>query len=296
MDIFLTGATGYVGSSVLRQLTEAGHSVSGLARSGEAAAKVTAGGGTPVRGEISDTDLLTSAAAAADAVVHLASPGDATSAEVDGGVVTAFLGALRGSGKPYLHTSGIWTHGDGADITEDTPFAPPAITAWRLPLDAQVRAAATEGVHSVVIAPGIVHGHGGGLVGLILGGPHSDEAEPALLFPGGGNQHWTTIHVEDVASLYVAALTRAPAGSYYLAVGGDNPTVRELAVAASNAIGLGGRVGPEPVEQTQARLGLLEGAFALDQQASGQLARIDLGWAPQGPTLLTELTNGSYPA
>ena len=296
MNIFLTGATGYVGSSLLRQLTKAGHTVSGLARSDEAAAKVGAAGGAPVRGEIGDTGLLATAAGAADAVIHLASPGDASSADLDEGVVTAFLGALRGTGKPYLHTSGVWTHGDGADITEDTPFDPPTITAWRLPLDARVRAAASDGVHSVVIAPGIVHGHGGGLVGLVLGGPHSDGAEPALLFPGSGNQHWTTIHVDDVAALYVAALTRAPAGSYYLAVSGDNPTVRELAVAASTAIGLGGRVAPEPVEQTQSCLGPLEGAFALDQQAGGRRARIDLGWAPQGPTLLAQLTDGSYPA
>ncbi|BEP14542.1 NAD-dependent epimerase/dehydratase family protein [Acidothermaceae bacterium B102] len=294
MDIFLTGATGYIGSSLLRQLTEAGHSVSGLARSEESAAKVTAGGGTPVRGEIGDTALLAAAAAAADAVVHVASPGDATSADLDDGVVTAFLGALRGTGKPYLHTSGVWVHGDSDDLTEGSPFAPPAITAWRLPLDARVRAAAPEGVHSVVIAPGIVYGHGGGLVGLVLGGPHSDDAEPALLFPGSGNQHWTTIHVDDVAALYVAALTRAPAGSYYLAVNGDNPSVRELATAASTVIGLGGRVAPEPVEQTRSRLGLLEEALALDQRASGQQARVDLGWAPQRPTLLTELTSGSY--
>lgn len=296
MDIFLTGATGYVGSAVFRQLVQAGHSVSGLARSDEAAAKVTAAGGTPVRGDISDTGLLAASAEAADAVIHLASPGDATSAELDQGVVTAFLGALRGSGKPYLHTSGVWIHGDGDDITEQTPFDPPAITAWRLPLDARVRAAAADGVHTVLVAPGIVYGQGGGLPGLIVNAPHSDDPEPALLYPGSGDQHWTTIHVDDVAALYVAALTRAAAGSYYLAVSGDNPTVRELAVAASTSIGLGGRVAAEPVEQTQSRIGPLEGAFALDQQARGQQARDDLGWAPHGPTLLAELANGSYKA
>ena len=94
----------------------------------------------------------------------------------------------------------------------------------------------------------------------------------------------------------MAALTRAAAGSYYLAVSGDNPTVRDSRWRRAPRIGLGGRVAAEPAEQTQSRIGPLEGAFALDQQARGQQARDDLGWAPHGPTLLAELANGSYKA
>jgi nucleoside-diphosphate-sugar epimerase len=286
MDIFLTGGTGYVGSAVLRNLTEAGHHVTALVRSDEKGAQVSAAGAAPLVGELSDIDLLARAAGEAEAVIHLASPGDASSADLDAGVVDAFLGALRGSDKVYLHTSGIWTHGNGPDLDESSPFDPPALTSWRLPLDAKVLAAAADGVHSVVIAPGIVYGHGGGLPNLILNAPRDDAG--ALLFPGSGDQHWTTVHVDDLAALYVAALTKAPAGSYYLAVSGDNPTIRELALALSDSIR------PEPVEDTQSRLGPLEAAFALDQSASGRKAREELDWQPKQPSLVAELKAGSY--
>jgi nucleoside-diphosphate-sugar epimerase len=286
MQIFLTGATGYVGSSVLTSLLAAGHDVTALVRSDEKAAQVTAAGATPLIGDITDTGLLASAAGKAEAVIHVASPGDATSAEVDAAVVDAFLGALRGTGKTYIHTSGVWIHGSGGDIQESTPFDPPAVTAWRLPLDARVLAAAVEGVRSIVIAPGIVYGHGGGLPNLILHAPRNDSGE--LLFPGSGEQHWASVHVDDLGPFYLAALEKAPAGSYFLAVSGDNPTVRELALAVSD------KVAPEPVEQTQSRIGALLGALALDQQASGRKARAELGWVPVGPSLLSELASGSY--
>lgn len=286
MNVFLTGGTGYVGSAVLADLVSAGHSVTALVRSEDKAAQVAAAGATPLLGDLTDTGLLAGAAADADAVIHLASPGDATSAQVDAGVVDAVLGALRGTGKTYVHTSGVWTHGSGAAIDENTPFDPPAITAWRLPLDARVLAAAQDGVRSIVVTPGIVYGHGGGLPNLIVSAPRSEAGE--LLFPGSGEQHWTSVHVEDLGRVYLAALEKAPAGSYYLAVSGDNPTVRELASAVSD------KVAPEPVEQTESRLGPLLGALALDQQASGQKARDELDWTPTGPSLLTELATGSY--
>src|ERR1700712_2025137 len=243
MQVFLTGATGFVGSSVLSRLLAAGHDVTALVRNEDKAAQVSEAGATPLIGDLTDTELLAKAATEADAVIHTASPGDASNAEVDAGVVDAILGALSGSGKAYLHTSGAWIHGSGADVTELTPFDAPALTTWRLPLDAKVLAA--DGVRGIVIAPGIVYGHGGGIPNKIKHPPRGDAGE--LLFPGTGDQHWTTIHVDDLGALYLAALENAPAGSYYLAVSGDTPTVRELALAVSGA------VGAEPVEQTQDR-------------------------------------------
>jgi nucleoside-diphosphate-sugar epimerase len=281
MKVFLTGGTGYVGSALVPQLLASGHQVTALVRDDEKAATVKAAGATPVVGDLTDTDLLAEAASEADAVMHLASPGDATSATVDAGVVEAFLLALHGSDKAYLHTSGAWVHGNGSDLSETTPFAPPALTAWRLPLDAKVLAASRDGVRSVVIAPGIVYGHGGGLVNVIVQGPRTEDG--ALLVAGTGDEHWTTIHVDDLAALYVAALERAEAGSYYLAVSGDNPTVREIALTAAD------RVEAEPSEQTLARLGALGEASTLDQQATGQKARDELDWTPRQPSLLDDL-------
>ncbi len=294
MDIFLTGGTGYVGTSVLEHLVAAGHHVTALVRNDDKAAVVRVAGAAPLVGDITDAALLAQAASEADAVIHVASPGDGTSAAVDTVVVETFLTALKGSDKRYLHTSGVWIHGTGDDITEDRPLDAPPLTAWRLPLDAQVLAAAGDGVHSVVIAPAVVYGRGSGIPAMVKYGPTTGDDEPALLFPGSGDQHWTTIHVDDLGALYLAALEHAPAGSYYLAVNGDNPTVREIAAAASTAAGLGGRVAAEPAADTTARLGAFGDALLLDQQATGAKARRDLGWAPKEPGLLADLTEGSY--
>ena len=199
-------------------------------------------------GDLTDTDLLAEAASEADAVIHLASPGDATSATVDAGVVEAFLLALHGTGKAYLHTSGIWTHGDGSDLTETTPFAPPELTAWRLPLDARVLDAAKDGVRSVVITPGIVYGHGArprqpDPAGPTYRGRHASRTRAPATSTGRRSTSTTSPRSTSRPS------KRRHRGSYYLAVSGDNPTVREIALTVAD------RVEAEPAEQTQARLG-----------------------------------------
>lgn len=285
MSIFLTGGTGLIGSAVLSRLVAGGRDVRALARSDDSAAAIEAAGATPVRGEITDTDLLAREAAASDGFIHTAATSTPADADHDAGVLDAVLPGL--AGRPYLHTSGVWIHGEGDDLTEQTPFAPPPITAWRLPLDA--RALAADGVRSVVIEPGIVYGHGGGLPNLIKNGP---QAGGALLYPG-GEQHWTTVFVDDLAALYVLAFDAAEPGTRLLGVDGTNPLVKDLAVAASHALGLDGRVAVEPEEQARERLGPLYDAFVLDQQASGRAARA-LGWEPTGPTLVDELATGSY--
>ena len=289
MTIFLTGGSGLIGSAVLAHLVAAGRDVRALARSDSSAAAVEQAGATAVRGEITDVDLLAREAAAADGMIHTAATSTAADADHDAALLDAVLAALAGSGKPYVHTSGVWIHGAGDAITEETPFAPPALTAWRLPLDARVRAAANDGVRSVLIAPGIVYGRGGGLPNVIKDGPRADGA---LLYPG-DEQHWTTVHVDDLARLYVLAFDRATAGSYYLGVGGDNPLVEDLARSASHAAGLDGRVAAEPEDASRERLGPILDALVLDQQATGAHAR-SLGWKPRERTLVDELVIGSY--
>lgn len=289
MTIFLTGGSGYIGSAVLSQLVARGREVRALARSDASAAAIEQAGGVAVRGEITDTDLLAREAAASDGFIHTAATSTAADADHDAAVLDAVLPALAGSGKAYVHTSGVWVHGSGATLTEATPFAPPPITGWRLPLDARVRAAAADGVRSIVIAPGIVYGHGGGIPNLVKSAPRADGA---LLYVG-GEQHWTTVHVDDLAHLYVLAFEQAEAGSYFLGVGGDNPLVEDLARAASHAAGLDGRVAPEPEADARERLGPMYDALVLDQEATGAHAR-ELGWKPRARTLVDELVVGSY--
>jgi nucleoside-diphosphate-sugar epimerase len=291
MDVFLTGGTGLVGSAVLLALLQEGHTVHALARSDRSARVLASTAAIVVRGDVDDPTLLAEVARKADAFVHTAAAGDGRDAERDAALLDAVLPALAGTGKPYVHTSGVWVHGAGV-IDEDTPFAPPPLTAWRLPLDARVRASAAEGVRSVVIAPGIVHGRGLGLPNVVKDGPRTDDG--ALVLPGTGDQHWTTVHADDLARLYSRALTQAAAGAYYLGVSGENPTVREIGEAASRGAGRNGAVVPSTDEETEARLGPLAGALYLDQQATGAKARSELGWEPTGPSLLEDLESGSY--
>ncbi|MCZ2830685.1 NAD-dependent epimerase/dehydratase family protein [Modestobacter sp. VKM Ac-2986] len=291
MDVFLTGGTGLVGSALLTALLADGHDVHALARSDASARALQAAGATVVRGSVEDTALLAEAARAADGFVHTAATADGKDADRDAALLDAVLPALSGSNKPYVHTSGVWVHGAGT-IDEDTPLAPPALTAWRLPLDARVRAAADDGVRSVVIAPGIVYGRGLGLPNVVKDGPRTDDG--ALVLPGSGEQTWTTVHTEDLARLYVAALTEAAPGAYYLGVSGVNPTVAEIGAAASRGAGLDERTVPSTEAETEARLGPLAGALDISQQATGAKARAELGWAPTGPSLLEDLSSGSY--
>ena len=291
MNVFLTGGTGLVGGAVLRSLLGDGHVVSALARSDDSAVALQQAGAQVVRGDLTDPAALAAAARSADGMIHTAARSDGTDAELDAALLDAVLPALAGTGKPYVHTSGVWVHGSGV-VDEDTPFDPPQITAWRLPLDARVRAAAADGVRSVVIAPGIVHGQGGGLPNLLRSGPRTDDG--ALVLPGSGDQHWTTVYADDLGRLYALALANAEAGSYYLGVSGSNPTVREIGIAADRGAGGDGRVVGSSDEETEARLGPLAGALDLDQQASGARARSELGWVPTGPTLTEDLQTGSY--
>jgi nucleoside-diphosphate-sugar epimerase len=290
MSIFLTGATGFIGSAVLRQLRLQGRDVTALVRSPEKAAKIEALGATAIIGDITDTELLTEQATASDGVIHLASPGDASSRDVDDALVTAVLTGLEGSGKRYVHTGGIWVWGSNPDITEDSPRNPPSLTAWRGEIENRVLGA--QGVSTTLIAPAVVFGHGSGIPALFTDVQGGDGA---VRLVGDGSQHWTTVHVDDLAELYVLAFDLAEAGSTYLGASGENPTVRQIGEAAAFGQGLDSRVEAQTIAETRERLG---GPFAdallLDQQARGSAARIDLGWEPNGPSILDELRTGSY--
>lgn len=291
MKVLLTGATGYVGSSLLPALVAAGHTVTALVRDQAKADRVSGEQVTAVVSDMRERDVVRRLAAEADAVVATASPGDETSADADTDFIEAVLAGLA-PGSTFVRTGGVWVHGSGADLTEETPIDAPALTAWRQPLDE--RALGAAGLRSVLVEPGIVYGHGAGIPALVTGAAQTDGDEPALELVGPGTQHWTTIHVEDLAALYVAALERGEGGARYLAVSGDNPTVRELGEAASRRRGLDGRVSVESAEETVDRLGAFGEALLLDQQATGAKARADLGWTPQRPSLVEEIEAGGY--
>jgi nucleoside-diphosphate-sugar epimerase len=293
MSIFLTGATGYIGSAVLRQLLLQGRDVTALVRTQANADRIQELGARAVIGDITDTHTVSALALASSGVIHTASPGDTTSHETDEAFVTAVFAGLEGSGKPYVHTGGIWSYGSSAKITEHSPLNPPELTAWRTPLEERIHRA--HGVKTTVVAPGVAFGHGAGIPSMFTSGPYGTGSTPAVQLVGDGSQHWTTVYVDDLGELYVLAFDLADGGTTYIGASGENPTVREIGIAAAFGLGFDGAVRENSIEETYARLGKpFADALLLDQQAIGSAARIDLGWEPNGPTLLDDLRTGSY--
>ncbi len=289
MKVFVTGATGYVGSAVAQALLAVGNRVSGLARSEEAARKLEDAGVEAVRGSLTDAAVIAEAAQSAGAVIHAATTNDASAPESDKLAVDAILTGLNGTLKPFLYTSGIWVIGDthGSVADEAAPLDPTLLVAWR---PAHEQRVLTEAGHGIVIRPGIVYGRGGGM---IAGMVHQAQAAGAVRYVGTGEQHWTLIHVEDLADLYVLALETAPARSLFLAANDETPTLREIAQAVSEAAGVPGQTQPWPLEAARQALGPFADALALDQKATSRKARQTLGWEPKAATLFADLSEAS---
>jgi nucleoside-diphosphate-sugar epimerase len=273
MHVFLTGASGYIGSSVLRALIRHGHRVTAIVRFDEKAQAVRDAGGAALVGDVTDTEVVERLAHEADGVVHTAS-----AAEVDPAFVRTVLRALEGTPKPFVHTGGIFTFGNSTDISEQSPVSPPALTAWRGPNEALVRASSAR---TTIVAPGIVYGRGAGIPQMFVG-----DGEHEVRLVGDGSQRWTTVHVDDVAEFYVLALERGAQDGYVLAATGDNPTMREIAEAGAH----GSPVVAESVDASRERLGAdFADALLMHQECSGAHARSAYGWSPTRPTLLQDL-------
>jgi nucleoside-diphosphate-sugar epimerase len=290
MKVFLTGATGYIGSAVAERFRASGHEVSALARSDASAAKLAATGIRGVPGDFGDPRSITGAAREADGVISLATTYDPA---IDGPAIEAILDALFGSNKPFIYTSGIWSHGDtGGKVVDETSAPRPAqIVSWRQAVEERVLQASGRGVRSVVIRPAIVYGRGGGIP---AGFVESAQKEGAARYVGTGENRWPFVHVDDLAELYLLALEKAPPGTLLLGVSGPAFKVAEVAAAASRGAGAGGKTAAWPLEQARGKLGPSADALVLDQQASGKKAENLLGWGPSRPSVLEDLEHGSY--
>ncbi len=291
MKVTLTGSTGFIGSHILTELQEHGHEVIALVRDDAQADRVAAIGATPAVVDLYDRPALTSKFSSADGAIHTASPGDATSANLDSAVADAATGAFAGTGKPYLHISGDWIYGDNTAITEDSPIMAPAMVAWREPIERRVLDAA--GMRGVVVVSSIAYGDGGGgIIGLLLGSPRDDAGN--LIMLGTGQQHWSTVHVADEADFFRRALEDESARGRYIIGDGSNPTLAELTEAAAVAARAPGAVAGSD-DEARARLGdYYAECLLLDQGADAAKARAELGWHPSHPALADEFRHGSY--
>ena len=291
MKVALTGATGFIGSHILTDLQKHGHEVTALVRDDAQAAIVAARGATPAVADLYDRTTVASLLAGADGAIHTASPGDATSANLDNAVVDAVTDAFSGTGKPYLQISGLWVYGANTNITEESPLNAPAMVAWKAPIERRVLDA--EGMRGVVIVSAVAYGDGGGgLPGLLLGSPRDDAGQ--LIMLGAGPQHWATVHAADLADFFRRAMEDGSARGRYVIGNGLRPTVAELTEAAAVAVGAPGAV-PGSDSEARARVGdYFAEVLLLDQGTDAARARAELDWRPSHPSLTDEFRHGSY--
>jgi nucleoside-diphosphate-sugar epimerase len=291
MKVALTGATGFIGSHILADLQQHDHEVLALVRDDAQADSVAARGATPAVVDLYDRPTVVSLLTDADGAIHTASPGDETSADLDSAMVDAAIDAFAGSGKAHIQISGTWVYGDNPAISEDSPFNAPAMVSFREPIERRLLEA--RAMRGVVVVSSVGYGDGGGgMPGLLLASPRDDAGN--LIMLGTGQQHWSTVHVADLANFFRRVLEDDSARGRYIIGDGLNPTVAELTAAAAVAAGAPGAV-PGSDEEARARLGdYFAEVLLLDQSTAATKARDELNWNPTRPGLVDEFRSGSY--
>lgn len=295
MNVLLLGATGYIGSAVAERLTDGGHRVVGLVRADRTSS--TLGGRlAEVRvGDLGDPASLTAAVTSdIDVVVHLATPtGDA---DADLAVIDALTAPLAGTGRGLVYASGVWVIGGTGPtpVDEDASVDPIPLVGYRPQIEQRVLEAASAGVRSVVLRPGVTHGRGGGIPALLVDLARERGHGVAV---GDAGVTWPMVHVDDLAELFVLAAEGAPAGTLLHGVAEEAVPVSELAVAAARAGGAAERVRVLDLDEAGLRLGAaFAQALALSQSCSGARARVMLGWEPRRTRAVEDLRSGSYVA
>ena len=295
MRYFVTGATGFIGTAIVRELIAAGHEVFGLARSDAAAASLTAAGVGVHRGSLDDLDSLWSGAAASDGVVHTAYNHDfsdfAAAAEADHRAIEAFGGALEGSGKPLVIASGVLALAPGRLATERDMGDLVSPTSPRRASEKMAISFAQHGVRSsaVRLAP-TVHGRGDhGFVPRLI---DIARAKGVSGYLGNGSNRWPAVHRLDAAHLFHLALEGAPAGTLLHGVAEEGIAGRAIAEVIGRQLSLPVvAISPEAAPQ---HFGFLASLFAADSPASSELTRELMGWDPTQPGLIEDLNHGHY--
>jgi nucleoside-diphosphate-sugar epimerase len=295
MRVFVTGATGFIGSAVVDELIDADHEVVGLARSHEAAEAVEAAGGEVHRGALDDLDSLRSGAAAADGVIHTAYIHDfsqmQSAAQTDLRAIETLGAALEGSGGPLVVTSGTALIKPGQVVTEEDMANPASAAHPRLGTEHTAIGLASRGVRLSIVRPGAsVHGEGDhGFVPVLI---DIARAKGVSAYIGDGSNRWPAVHRLDAALLYRLALEKAPAGSVFHAIADEGVATRDIAKVVGRRLNMP-VVSIAPADASE-HFGWIGAFFAVDAPASSALTQERLGWQPTHPTLIADLEEGDY--
>lgn len=281
--VFVTGATGYIGSSVAQAFRNAGYEVWGLTRSEAKASQLAQQEIHPVLGSMQEPESYANAASQADVLVQAAVDYQNGTAELDSLTVNTLLSIAK-PGTVLLYTSGVWVLGNtnGQPVNESAPLAPAKAVAWRPQVEQKVMAASQ--VRGVALRPGVVYGKSGGLTGLWFSG----AANGGVRVVGDGRNRWAMVHVDDLAQAYVLAAENGLGGEVFNLVNDAHATVQEMAAAASKAAGNASPIVHVPVDEAAQSVGDMAEALALDQLIGNQKAVRVLNWRPTHAAFVDE--------
>jgi nucleoside-diphosphate-sugar epimerase len=284
MQIFLTGATGYIGFAVSTALRRRGHRVWGLARNDTKAARLARHEINPVIGDLADPKSYADVAAQCSVLIHTAFDYSEGGVAKNKLTIESLLDAARRGAQPktFIFTSGAWVYGDTGDqmVDETTPLNPIKLVAWR-PAHEQLVLRAT-GVRSLVIRPGCVYGGAGGLTAPWF-------SKPGEAVVGDRRNRWTMVHLDDLADAYVRAAESGLAGEIFNVTDRSRFTVLELATAAARAAGYKGEISLLPLAEARKTMGDFADALALNQHLDSSKAVRLLGWQPRHGGFLDEV-------
>lgn len=295
MRVFVTGATGFIGSAVVQELIGAGHQVLGLARSDDSAKSLIVAGAEVHRGSLDDLDSLRSGAAASDGVIHTAFVHDwanyAAAAATDVRAIEALGEAVAGSNRPLLVTSGTAMLGPGRVVTEDDDADPVLLAGWPRRSEETALAMVSRGVRAMAVRfPPSVHGEGDhGFVPLLI---NIAREKGVSAYVGDGRNRWAAVHRLDAAQLFRLALERGVAGARYHGVGDEGVPFRAIAELIGRRLNV--PVASKSPEEAADHFGFVTRFVSLDTPASSARTQEQLGWKPTHPGLLEDLDHEYY--